>query len=201
MKDLLKIAFGLICGLLAAGLILLAARQPSGAPVTLLPLPSPAPLVVHVNGAVAQPGVYTLPVGSRVQDAIDAAGGFALEADEQSLNLAAALEDGSQITVLRQLPAAEPPIPEPTVITRGQGAPLATPARSPTPKSQKININTATQEELESLPMIGPVLAQQIIDYRTANGPFKKIEDIVDVPGIGAKTFEAIRDLITVSSS
>lgn len=201
MKDLLKIAFGLICGLLAAGLILLAARQPSGAPVELLPLPSPAPLVVHISGAVARPGVYTLPVGSRVQDALDAAGGFAPDADEQSLNLAAALEDGVQITVLYRQPTAEPLTPAPTVITRSQGATLPTLARSPTPKDQKININTATQEELESLPMIGPVLAKQIIDYRTAHGPFNKIEDIVDVPGIGAKTFEVIRDLITVSSS
>ena len=75
---------------------------------------------------------------------------------------------------------------------------LPTLARSSTPKDQKININTATQEELESLPMIGPVLAKQIIDYRAANGPFKKIEDIVDVPGIGPKTFEVIQDLITV---
>jgi competence protein ComEA len=198
MKDLLKIAFGLICGLLAAGLIALVAQQPIGAPVTLLPPPSPAPLVVHVSGAVAQPGVYTLPVGSRVQDAIDAAGGFLAEADQESLNLAAILEDGSQITVLSQQPTAQPTLLEPTAITRGEGIPLPTLTGNPTPKGQKININTATQEELESLPMIGPVLAKQIIDYRTANGPFKRIEDIVDVPGIGPKTFEVIKDLITI---
>jgi competence protein ComEA len=197
MKDLLKIAFGLICGLLAAGVITLVARQPSGAPVTLMPPPSPAPLVVHVNGAVAQPGVYTLPVGSRVQDAIDAAGGFLTEADPGSLNLAAVLEDGFQITALSLQPTQSPP-PEQTAITRGETIPLTTLTRSPTPKGHKININTATQEELESLPMIGPVLAKQIIDYRTANGLFKKIEDIVDVPGIGPKTFEVIRELITV---
>jgi competence protein ComEA len=197
MKDLLKIAFGLICGLLAAGLILLVARQPSGQPVNLLPPPSPAPLIVHVDGAVAQPGVYTLPAGSRVQDAIQAAGGFLVDADEGSLNLAALLEDGSQIVALSRQPTPLPQ-PEPTAITRGEGIVLPTLARNPTPKDQKININTATQEELESLPMIGPVLAKQIIDYRTANGPFKKIEDIVDVPGIGPKTFEVIQDLITV---
>jgi competence protein ComEA len=197
MKDLLKIAFGLICGLLAAGVITLVARQPSGAPVTLLPPPSPAPLVVHVNGAVAQPGVYTLPVGSRVQDAIDAAGGFLSEADPGSLNLAAVLEDGSQITALSLQPT-QPPPPEQTAVTRGETIPLPTLTRSPTPKGHKININTATQEELESLPMIGPVLAKQIIEYRTANGLFQKIEDIVDVPGIGPKTFEVIQELITV---
>ena len=197
MKDLLKIAFGLICALLATGLITLVARQPSGEPVALSPPPSPAPLMVHVNGAVAQPGVYTLPPGSRVQDAIEAAGGFLDEADEGSLNLAAVLEDGSQITALFQQPT-QPPPSEPTAVTRGESIPLSTPSRSPTPKGLKININTATQGELESLPMIGPVLARQIIYYRTDHGPFKKIEDIVDVPGIGPKTFEVIKDLITV---
>lgn len=200
MKDLLKIAFGLICGLLATGLILLAARQPSGAPVALLPPPTPAPLMVHVSGAVARPGVYSLPAGSRVQEAIAAAGGFLAEADPGSLNLAAVLEDGSQLTVSR-MQSTQPPPPEPTAATRGEEITLPTLDRSPTPEGYKININTATQEELESLPMIGPVLARQIIDYRTANGPFEKIEDIVDVPGIGPKTFEVIRNLITVSSS
>lgn len=197
MKDLLKIAFGLVCGLLAAGLILLVARQPSGEPLTLLAPPSPAPLIVHVSGAVTQPGVYTLPTGSRVQDAIRAAGGFLDDADRASLNLAAILEDGAQVIAPSQLPAAQP-ILQPTAATRSESIALPTRAQSPTPKGQKININTATQEELESLPMIGPALAKQIIAYRTAHGPFEKIEDIVDVPGIGPKTFEVIKDLITV---
>jgi competence protein ComEA len=197
MKDLLKIAFGLICGLLAAGLILLVARQPSGEPVALSPPPSPAPLVVYVNGAVAQPGVYTLPVGSRVQDAIQAAGGFLEEAEPGSLNLAAILEDGSQITVLTWQPTPSPTA-EPTAVTRHESVELPTPSRSPTPDGYQININTASQQELESLPLIGPVLARQIIDYRTDHGPFKKIEDVLDVPGIGPKTFEVIKDLIKV---
>ncbi len=197
MKDLLKIAFGLVCGLLAAGLIWLVARQPSGEPVTLLAPPSPAPLIVHVSGAVTQPGVYTLPAGSRVQDAIQAAGGFLEDADPASLNLAAMLEDGAQVIALSQLPATQPTL-QPTAATRSESIALPTRIQSPTPKGQKININTATQEELESLPMIGPALAKQIIAYRTAHGPFKKIEDIVDVPGIGPKTFEVIKDLITV---
>jgi competence protein ComEA len=197
VKDLLKIAFGLVCGLLAAGLIWLVARQPSGEPVTLLAPPSPAPLIVHVSGAVTQPGVYTLPAGSRVQDAIQAAGGFLEDADPASLNLAAMLEDGAQVIALSQLPATQPTL-QPTAATRSESIALPTRIQSPTPKGQKININTATQEELESLPMIGPALAKQIIAYRTAHGPFKKIEDIVDVPGIGPKTFEVIKDLITV---
>jgi len=200
MKDLLKIAFGLICGLLATGLILLVARQPSGEPVALSPPPSPAPLVVYITGAVAQPGVYSLPAGSRVQDAVQAAGGFLDEAESGSLNLAAILEDGSQITVLTWLPT-QTPMPEPTAVTRGESIPLSTPSRSPTPTGYRVNINTATQEELESLPMIGPVLARQIINYRTDHGPFKKVEDVLDVPGIGPKTFEVIKDLITIKTA
>ena len=197
MKDLLKFAFGLICALLAGGLILLVARQPSGQPVTLLPPPSPAPLMVHVSGAVARPGVYTLPAGSRVQDAIQAAGSFLAEADEGSLNLAAELEDGVQIIVQSRQPTPLPTV-EPTPITRSGGVTLPTPSSSPTPKDQKININTATQEELESLPLIGPVRAKLIINYRTSHGPFKKIEDIINVPEIESYIFELIKDLITV---
>jgi competence protein ComEA len=197
MKDLLRIAFGLICALLATGLILLVARQPGGEPVILVPPPSPAPLMVHVSGAVARPGVYTLPSGSRTQDAIQAAGGFLAEADQGSLNLAAELEDGIQIAVLSRQPT---PLPteEPMPVTRSQGITLATPIRSPTPKDQKININTATQEELESLPLIGPVRAKLIINYRTSHGPFKKIEDVIKVPEIESYIFEIIKDLITV---
>ena len=197
MKDLLRIAFGLICGLLASGLILLVARQPSGEPAILLPPPSPAPLIVHVSGAVAQPGVFTLPAGSRVQDVIRAAGGFLAEADQGSLNLAAELEDGIQIVVLSRQPT-QFPTEEPTPVTRSKGIILPTPERSPTPENQKININTATQEELESLPLIGPVRAKLIINYRTSHGPFKKIEDILNVPEIEAYIFELIKDLITV---
>ena len=197
MKDLLRMAFVLICALLASGLILLVARQPSGEPAILLPPPSPAPLMVHVSGAVAQPGVYTLPAGSRVQDVIRAAGGFLAEADQGSLNLAAELEDGIQIVVLSRQPT-QFPTEEPTPVTRSKGIILPTPERSPTPENQKININTATQEELESLPLIGPVRAKLIINYRTSHGPFKKIEDILNVPEIESYIFELIKDLITV---
>jgi competence protein ComEA len=197
MKDLLKIAFGLVCALLAGGLILLVARQPSGEPVILLPPPSPAPLIVHVSGAVAQPGVYTLPAGSRLQDAVRAAGGFLAEADEASLNLAAELEDGLQVVVLSRQPTAAP-TQAPAPVTRSQDIPLPTSRPSPTPEGYKINLNTATQEELESLPLIGPVRAKLIINYRTSHGPFKKIEDIMKVPEIEPYIFELIKDLVTV---
>jgi competence protein ComEA len=180
-------AIWVVFGLLIAAVILLVSSQPRGQAITLLPPPTPAPLVVHVTGAVAQPGVYQLTASSRVQDAIQAAGGLLPEADAQALNLAAFLQDGEQISipaVQPTLPASEPP---------SRAAPL------PTAQAGKlININTATQTELESLPGIGPALAQQIIAYRKVHGPFATIEDIIDVPGIGPKTFEKIKDLITV---
>jgi competence protein ComEA len=111
------------------------------------------------------------------------------EADTQALNLAAFLQDGEQISI----PAVQPT--QPALEPPARAAPL------PTAQSGKlININTATQAELESLPGIGPALAQQIIAYRKANGPFATIEDIIDVPGIGPKTFEKIKDLITTGS-
>ncbi len=188
MKDAWKIVFGLVCGLLAAGLVLLASQAPRGQPINLLPPPTAAPLVVHVEGAVAQPGVYTLPAGSRVQDAIKVAGGMLKEADTRALNLAAPLQDGIRVL----LPTIPPPTPTPDPNAPRSG-------KTPTPVIvYPININTATQAELESLPGIGPVTAQEIIAYREAHGPFTSIEQIMDVEGIGPKTFEEIQDLITV---
>jgi competence protein ComEA len=189
MKDWWKFAIGAVFTLLSVAVIWLVSSQPRGQAITLLPAPTPAPLVVHVAGAVVHPGVYQLPAGSRVQDAIQAAGGLLPEADTQALNLAALLQDGEQISI----PFVQPTLP--ALEAPPRAAPL------PTPQAGKlININTATQAELESLPGIGPSLAQQIIAYRKANGPFATIEDIIDVPGIGPKTFEKIKGLITVGS-
>ena len=189
MKNWWVLVIGVVFGLLGAAVIWVVSSPPRDQAIMLLPPSTPAPLVVHVTGAVAQPGVYQLPASSRVQDAIQAAGGLLPEADAPALNLAAFLQDGEQISVLAvqpTLPALEPP---------ARSAPL------PTAQAGKlININTATQAELESLPGIGPALAQQIIAYRKAHGPFATIEDIIDVPGIGPKTFEKIKDLITVGS-
>ncbi len=199
MKKLLLLLFifGLVCGLLGAGLVLLVARQPRGQPVALAPLPTPPPVVIQLDGAVAQPGVYTLPAGSRVQDAIRAAGGFLAAADPGALNQAAILKDGERISVDAQSAAPA-----------GKTAPTVTPtpfsdntlrrSGSPTRGAKKINLNTATQAELESLPGIGPAFARRIIEYRQAHGPFKTIEQVLEVDGIGQKTFEQIKELITV---
>lgn len=193
MRNLLGIALGVFIGLLASGLILLLAQPPRGEPITLLPPPTPGPLAVYVSGAVTAPGLYTLPQGCRIQQAIEAAGGLQADADLRGVNLAAALADGDQV----EIPIIRPtslPLPE----TRLGQVPSAGESLSFPTTGNPININTATQAELESLPGIGPVLAGQIVAFRDANGAFKRIEDIVDVPGIGVKTFEKIKDLIVV---
>jgi len=153
-------------------------------PPTLAPTlpPTLAPLRVYVSGAVATPGVYTLPPRSLVNDALKAAGGAAADADLEKINLAQELRDQQQIHVPRKGEAA------PQQPTTGPGSPAA----------KKININTATLAELDTLPKIGPATAQHIIDYRAKNGPFKKIEDLKNVSGIGDATFDGLRDLITV---
>ena len=183
-----KLLLGLFCGLLAAGLILLVSSPPRGQPISLLPPPTEAPIVVYVAGAVAHPGVYALPPGSRAQDAIQVAGGLLPQANPQLLNLAELLEDGVKVSVPTQYPT-----PLPASLT-----PLPGVTQSKAGILYPININTATLEELDSLPEIGPSLAQRIIEYREKNGLFKSIEEIMNVSGIGPSIFEQIKDLITV---
>lgn len=186
-RDAWLLAFGLLVGLLAAGLLILVSGQPRGKSVTLSPPPTPAPLQVHITGAVARPGVYALPPGSRIQQAIDAAGGLIAQADPSMLNLVAFVEDGQRLHV-------------PT-----QGEPGESPARAPSTGEKsgeitgKININTATLEQLDKLPGIGEITAQKIIEYRSMHGPFPNIEAIMDVDGIGEGTFEEIKNYISIS--
>jgi competence protein ComEA len=200
MKSWWKVAFGILCGLLGGGLIYLVSSPPRGAPVQLLPLPSPAPIQVHVVGAVVNPGVYSLPAESRAEQAIQIAGGAASQADLQAINLAAILEDGSQLLVpTKARPGTATAISLPTRATD-----ISTEVsdwKTPTPTvTFPININTATMEELDALPYIGQVRASEIIAYRQAHGPFKRIEDILKVYGITQEIFDRIKDLITVES-
>jgi len=177
--------------LLMLCLVALVACQQT-APIVVLPPPTPAPtmpptpapLRVYVSGAVQSPGVYTLPPCSLVDDALKAAGGATAEADLEHINLALEARDQQQIHVPRK---GEPV----------QSAP-STDSGATTPGALRININTATLGELDKLPKIGPTTAQRIIDYRTKNGPFKRVEDLKNVSGIGDATFEALKDLITV---
>ena len=171
---------------------MLISSPPRGAAIQLSPPPTTPPLVVHVSGAVTQPGVYELERGSRVQDAIQAAGGITLDGDTQALNLAAPLEDGALVYVPLQIEA------QPMMMTPGAAIPSQAGNPAPAPGGL-ININTASQSELESLPGIGPVLAQRIIEYRQSHGPFSNAEEIMDVSGIGPGIFKKIKDLITVN--
>jgi competence protein ComEA len=190
MKTILNIVIGILVGLFLAGGIWVVTRAPRGETVVLRPAPTTEPVRVHVAGAVVRPGVYELGDNSRVEDAVDAAGGFVVEADKNALNLAAHLEDGERIDI----PYVAGFIPDEAegfvVITEGTPSPLA--------GEELVDINTASLEELDNLPGIGPTIAQRIIDYRTTNGPFASIDDIVNVPGIGSATFAEIQDLITV---
>ena len=194
MKNWWAVALGVVCGLLGAGAIWLASSPPRGNPIQLLPPPTPAPIQVYVTGEVVKPGVCLLPVGSRVQDAIQAAGGFADEANEETLNLAAVLQDGDRVQVASTIRAQDAPGAEST--TGGQAN--ATGQQPTSPSARLVNINTASQVELETLSGIGPVTALKIIDYREANGLFIGIEDIQKVSGIGTVTFEKFKDQITV---
>jgi competence protein ComEA len=181
-----RLVIGIVGGLLGAGILMLFTSQPRGEAVVLLPPPTPEPILVHVTGAVTNPDVYSLPPGSHVQEAIDAAGGLRSEAYTDSLNLATKLEDGDKILVPFQ------PQGEDTFHQEIDGSTSDTQTEFP------ININTATSDELDLLPGIGEVKGQAIIDYRESNGPFVVIEQIQNVSGIGAATFEKIKDLITV---
>ena len=166
------LGFGVIVGILLAGIIFLISSPPRGEPVRLSPPPSPIPILVHVTGAVINPGVFTLPVGSRVGEAIDAAGGPHLDADLSGLNLAAPLQDGDLVRVPFKVPTQAPS----AVMTQDRAEP-PTLNETPIPATPGlININSATLAELDTLPGIGPIKAQSIIDFREVHGPFTSID-------------------------
>lgn len=196
-RDVWILAFGLIGGLLGAGLVFLAAGRPRGQAIYLSPPPTPAPIQVYVSGSVVRAGVYALPPDSRVDDAVQAAGGLLPEANAAALNLAAGLKDGEQLSIPTLAPTGPPLSQALTGGTRFTQPQAIQPAQ-PTVQAGKVNINTAAMEELDTLPGIGPVIAQRIIDYRQANGPFLDLEAIMDVSGIGPATFDRIKELITI---
>ncbi len=164
------------------------------APVqSVLEQPSPSAsasgvVVVDVDGAVRRPGVVELPNGSRVVDAIKSAGGVLPRGDTGSLNLAQVLLDGEQVVVPREGDTAAPIGPV--------GA--ASPAPGSAPAAELVNVNTATEVELETLPGIGPVLAAAIVEWRTQNGGFTSIDQLQEVSGIGPSTFADLAPLVRV---
>ncbi|OFL50436.1 competence protein ComEA [Rothia sp. HMSC062H08] len=170
---------------------------------------------VHVAGAVNNPGVYTLPAQGRAVDAIAAASGAAADADLDRVNLAGALSDGVQIYVPHRGETAAPAQIQPNGgrANAGQGnaangasqdgtqpqpARTLTPAGSAQKGSTPVNINTATAEELQTLPRIGPAMAQRIIAWREAHGGFRSVDELDAVPGIGPSMLENLRPLVTV---
>jgi competence protein ComEA len=198
MADLTRPQLAL-CAVGAVLVLLLGARQlgRGGASDPPAPAATPVPLrveaaedervVVHVAGAVKRPGIYRLLASSRVDDAVRLAGGATRRADLAGLNLAAKVEDGRQILV-------------PERVATSAAAPAtaaAAPAGSAAP-AQPVNLNTATLEQLDVLPGIGPALAQRILDFRDANGGFGTVEDLGDVPGIGDVRLASLRELVRV---
>lgn len=144
-----------------------------------------AAVVVSVVGPVVRPGLVTLPAGSRVADAVAAAGGLLPDADPASVNLAAIVPDGAQIVV---------GVPGAAVGSDGGGVP----AGSAFGPGGRVDLNAATAEDLDALPGIGPVLAQRIVDHRTRHGPFRSVDQLDDVPGIGPAIAAELADVVTV---
>ena len=147
-------------------------------------VPSLTVLVVDVAGAVRRPGLYRLPSGSRIADAVARAGGMSRRAAAASVNLAAPLADGEQVLV-----------PSLAGGTAGTGA-AAGGAASP---AAPVDLNSATVEQLDALPGVGPVTAQKIVDYRTEHGPYSSVDDLDAIPGIGPAKIENLRGLVTPS--
>lgn len=138
-------------------------------------------VIVYISGAVVQPGVVRVPADARLIDVINAAGGLTQGAVVSQVNLAQAVKDGMHIRIPGDTPAI------------GKTATGSHPT-----SNGKVNINTADEKELDKLPGIGPALAGRIIEYRTANGPFKDITDLKKVSGIGDNKFEKLKDRITL---
>ncbi|MQY02759.1 ComEA family DNA-binding protein [Actinomadura macrotermitis] len=150
------------------------------------PSAAPSPggtLLVHVLGKVRRPGVITLPAGSRVTDAIKAAGGVRPHAGTGELNLARRLVDGEQI---------------PVGVAGAQGPPPTAPGSPAAPGGTPVDLNTATLEQLDQLPGVGPVLAQRILDHRTQHGAFRSVDQLQEVTGIGARRLADLKPLLRV---
>jgi len=139
-------------------------------------------IVVHVVGAVRRPGLYALRDGARIADAVHRAGGTTHKADLEAINLAAPVEDGLQVVVPRRQP--------PPSATAGPTAPGAATAQGP------VHLNTASLEQLDALPGVGPVTAQKILDWRQTHGAFTSVDDLDAIPGIGPARLGQLRDLV-----
>lgn len=179
-------AFAAVAVLVAA--VLIAAALSGGSEAALpsvavrrAPTAAPTPLLVQVTGAVRSPGLVSVPAGSRVVDAVAAAGGPNERADRTGVNLAAPVADGQQVVV-----------PE-----RGAAPSAGSAPPAGTGGGQPVSLGSATAEQLETLPRIGPALAARILAYRAAHGAFRSVDELGEVGGIGPRTLEGLRDLVT----
>ena len=200
-KSWIMLLSGLLIGLLAAGAVILIAQPRQGIPITLVPAPSatatglplptktPEPILVQIGGAVQSPGVYSLPSGTRLEGLISASGGLTPDADQNQINLAVNLRDGDYYYL---------PVPGEDIPATAANAPGNMGNVSESGFTYPLDLNTATQEELESLPGIGPTKAAEILAYRDQNGPFATLEDLTRVTGIGTATVESLRDYLFV---
>lgn len=201
-------------GAVFVGIIILTVSRFDRAPATpVYPVAQTAPtpssqVIVHVVGAVKVPGVYRLAEGARVSEAVALAGGLRDDADQSSVNMAAVAEDGAQIMVKAAAPAITPqaapvtdaprasrPIPTPPVPAPSpkpsQTRPAPVPAQPAVPAL--VSLNRATKAQLEALPSVGPELAQRILYYRYEHGPFRSVDDLLQVEGIGRDRLETVR--------
>lgn len=165
--------------------------------LTSVDIPQSEELIIYIDikGAVNRPGLYQLSEGSRMVDAIEAAGGLTTEADDRTINLAEKLLDQQKIIVYTESEIAEQLMQE----DRDNLLERDVYPSNPSDATQKININIATIDELQALPNIGPKKAQAIIEYRQTNGSFQTIDQIKEIKGIGEKTYEELAHLISVS--
>jgi len=178
VNTIIAVIVGLVVAVVVVGASILIDRH--SAPGIEIVHHQPVAPKVHISGAVATPGAYSLPANARLADAIAAGGGLSASADPSGINLAARVGDGERIVI----PAIEESDPSAADATRtGPGM---------------ININTATAGELELLPGIGPVLAGRIVDDRESNGPFLAVDGLTRVDGISASTVDEVRDLVTI---
>jgi competence protein ComEA len=180
----------LVAAVAAVYAIFQAWDERSAPPIIIEDAAANLPVVIEVRGEVAAPGVFALSPGARLQDAIAAAGGLSKDADLSTVNLARRLRDGELVVILAL------PTPGSTPVFPTDGVDDAAPAEDP---QAKININTATADELEALPNIGEVTAARIVAYRQQNGPFRSVDDLIHVEGISDRTIDEFRDLVTTS--
>lgn len=175
-----------VAGLIAVYALFRGIDERTAPPIVIEDAAVNVPLVVDVRGAVVREGVYELPPGGRVQDAIEAAGGVAPDADLATINLARRLRDGEVVLVAR--------------LGGGPGTPAgADDSPQASDENGRVNINTASVAELELLPGIGEVTAQRIIDFREQNGPYRSVDDLVLVQGVSTRMVNDLRPLVSVS--